>query len=156
MQTALQLKLRMTPVSLPDRNDFLGMAEAHFRELNPRFEPANDWQGHYFNGILANRNMFLRWIELDSKRVGFILFGIENHRFLPRQTGCIFELYVGPSFRRNSIARECAAAAIRELQSHSVSKVELQIMNGNIAAERLWRSLSFEKFSERWILKDPS
>src|SRR5262249_37570214 len=126
----------------------------HFRELNPAFTPHADWKENYFGNITENPCLFLRWVQVDGQRAGFILFGIESHRFLPRQAGAIYELYIEPGFRRSGVARNCASAAIRELQSHSPSKVQLEIMEGNTAAQKLWASLGFEKKSERWVLKD--
>ncbi len=153
METVLTINLKMEPVSSLDRETFMRMAESHFRELNPEFEPHADWQEKYFENILSNRHLFLRWIIAEGKRAGFILFGIENHRFLPRQTGAIYELYVDPALRRSGIATAAASAAIRELQTHAPSKMQLEIVKGNHAAEGLWKSLGFEKVSERWTLK---
>ena len=147
------MNLKMEPVSSLDREGFMSMAERHFRELNPAFEPHVDWKASYFENILRNQRLFLRWITAEGKRAGFILFGIEDHRFLPRQTGAIYELYIDPAFRRQGVARMCAAAAIGELQTHRLSKVQLEIVTGNTAAEGLWKSLGFEKASERWVLK---
>ncbi len=141
---------------MPDRESFLRMAESHFRELSPAFEPQADWKEHYFDNILANKRLSLRWITIDGQRAGFILFGLEDHRFLPRQTGAVYELYVAPAFRRRSLARESAVAAIRELQTNSPSKVQIEVMDGNTGAEKLWKSLGFRKVSERWVLKDES
>jgi len=151
MAASLTIALNMAPVSPRDRDEFMIMAEKHFRELNPAFEPHADWKAQYFDNVL-NSGLFLRWIEANRNRAGFILFGIENHRFLRRRTGGIYELYIDPDFRRNGIARQCAAAAIRELEAHSPSKIQLEIMDGNSAAEKLWASLGFRKFSERWVL----
>jgi ribosomal protein S18 acetylase RimI-like enzyme len=143
----------LEPISQSDRDSFLAMAANHFRELNPSFVPEADWREHYLEGILTNRRVFLRWIVTEGKRSGFILFGLEDHRFLPRKTGSIYELYVEPESRRLGIGRLCALLAIRELQTHSPSKVQLEIMTGNRAAEALWESLGFRKFSERWVLE---
>lgn len=147
------MNLKMEPVSSLDRKDFMSMAESHFRGLNPAFKPQADWNAHYFDNIAGNQRMFLRWIVVDGVRAGFILFGIEQHRFLPRQTGAIYELYIDQKFRRRGIARDCASAAIRELQAYAPSKVHLEIVKGNDAAEGLWKLLGFEKVSERWVLK---
>lgn len=154
METILAANLELAQVSKHDREAFMEMAEQHFRELNPAFAPQADWKERYFLNINENPKLFLRWIQVDGKRAGFILFGIESHRFLPRQTGAIYELYIQPGFRRSGVGRGCALAAIRELQAHSPSKVQLEIMEGNRPAERLWTSLGFEKVSERWVLKD--
>lgn|SRR5262249_11553639 len=153
MAASLTITLNMDPVSPRDRDEFMTMAEKHFRELNPAFEPHADWKAQYFENVLQNSSLFLRWIEVNGKRAGFILFGIEDHRFLPRRTGGIYELYIEPDFRRNGIARQCAAAAICELEAHSPAKIQLEIMDGNGAAKKLWASLGFRKFSERWVLR---
>jgi|KBSMisStandDraft_5_1062788.scaffolds.fasta_scaffold22064_4 ribosomal protein S18 acetylase RimI-like enzyme len=154
METTLAANLELAPVSKLDCEMFMEMAERHFRELNPAFEPQADWKESYFPSVTENPRLFLRWIQVDGNRAGFTLFGIENHRFLPRQTGAIYELYIEPEFRRSGVGRSCALAAIRELQAHSPSKVQLEIMAGNVPAEKLWASLGFQKVSERWVLKD--
>jgi ribosomal protein S18 acetylase RimI-like enzyme len=51
------------------------------------------------------------------------------------------------------VARNCALQAIRELELHAPSKIQLEVMEGNEGAEALWRSLGFEKVSERLVLK---
>ena len=143
----------LEPISQSDRDSFLTMAVNHFQELNHAFVPQADWREHYFDRILATPEVFLRWIVIEGKRSGFILFGLKDHRFLPRKTGSIYELYVEPASRHLGIGRFCALQAIRELQTHSPSKVQLEIMAGNRAAEALWESLGFRKFSERWVLE---
>jgi ribosomal protein S18 acetylase RimI-like enzyme len=136
-----------------DGEAFLAMAVRHFRELNPKFTPQEDWKLHYLDAILKNSRLSLRWVMADGRRAGFILFGMEDHRFLPRQTGVVYELYISPEFRRHGIARACAQQAIEELQTHSPSKLELEIMKDNPGAAALWASLGFEKVAERWVLR---
>lgn len=147
--------VRLEPVSQLDRESFLDMAVNHFRELNASFVPQADWEEHYFASILATPHIFLRWIVVEGKRSGFILFGLENHRFLPRKIGNIYEVYVEPKSRRQGLARYCALQAVRELEAYSPSRVQLEIMAGNIAAAALWKSLGFTKVSERWVLEEP-
>jgi len=127
------------------------MAEGHFRELNPAFEPQDDWKENYFERVMARSRTFARWITLDGQRIGFILFGLEEHRFLPRLKGWIYELYVLPEFRRQGVARICAVQAIHELEERAASKIELEVMEGNSPARRLWLSLGFHKVSERYV-----
>jgi len=126
------------------------MALSHFRELNPTFKPASDWQTGYFEAIVKNSNYSLCWILADGVRAGFVLYGIEPHRFLPRQTGAIYELYVSPEHRRKGIARSCAQVVITELWKSFPSKIQLEVIEGNKAALGLWRSLGFSKASERF------
>jgi ribosomal protein S18 acetylase RimI-like enzyme len=142
----------MIPVSEAERGEFLQMAEHHFRDLNPEFVPQADWTKSYFEGIRGNPNYSLRWIVSDGQRAGFILFGIEKHRFLPRTTGNIFELYVCPSHRRRGLARQCAQLAVAEMEKLGPSKIQLEVVEGNRGARALWLSMGFCKVSERYIL----
>jgi ribosomal protein S18 acetylase RimI-like enzyme len=142
----------MLPILPADREDFQKMAVDHFSELNAAFVPQNDWKERYFPTILSNPDHFLRWIICDGKRAGFILFGLENHRFLPRKTGAIYELYIRPEFRRRGVAKTCALEAIRELWTHSPSKIQLEVIEGRADAAALWKSLGFQKVTERFVL----
>jgi ribosomal protein S18 acetylase RimI-like enzyme len=143
----------MVAISQEDRQAFLHMAEQHFRELNPAFIPQDDWTKHYFENVTANSNTFARWIVYEGERVGFILYGLEKHRFLPRLFGMIYELYVRPEFRRLGVARHCALQAVKDLEAHAPSKIELEVTEGNSAARALWEALGFDKVSERFVLK---
>ena len=138
-----------------EKSDFMEMALAHFRELNPTFEPATDWTNCYFENIAKNSCYSLCWIMLGPIRAGFVLYGIEHHRFLPRQTGAIYELYVLPQHRCQRIATACACQVIAELSKSSLSKIQLEVVEGNRAAMQLWNSLGFKKVSERLTLLPP-
>jgi ribosomal protein S18 acetylase RimI-like enzyme len=147
---------QLVPVETRDRESFMEMAEEHFRELNPDFKPAPDWKSGYFENIRRNRDYSLRWIVAGGERMGFLLFGVENHRFLPRKTGAIYELYVIPGQRRKGIARACAQLVVQELWKLSPSKIQLEVVEGNLAAAALWKSLGFQKASERMVLSERS
>jgi ribosomal protein S18 acetylase RimI-like enzyme len=144
--------VKMIPVAPSECEDFLRMAEQHFSELDSNFVPHEDWKREYFQTIQTNAEFFLRWIMQNEDRAGFILFGIENHRFLPRKTGSIYELYVTPQFRRRGLARDCAIIAIKELWALRPSKIQLEVVEGNTAAAALWASLGFRKVTERFVL----
>jgi len=148
------LDLVMIPVEPDQRADFLKMAEQHFREVNPMFTPAQDWKNSYFENIVKNPGRSLRWIVSSGQHVGFVLFGVEEHRFLPRLTGAIYEVYVIPEQRRKGIARACAKQVIDELWRSSPSKIQLEVIEGNAGAAELWRSLGFEKVTERFVLTE--
>lgn len=151
---ASHAEVRMVTVSAGEREEFMRMARKHFSELNPDFTPHADWNGRYFENIQTNSNYFLRWMMKGNERAGFILFGIEKHRFLPRETGMIYEVYVAPEHRRNGIARICAAQAITELRAFCPSKIQLETVDGNEKANALWRSMGFQGVSERFVLQD--
>jgi UDP-2,4-diacetamido-2,4,6-trideoxy-beta-L-altropyranose hydrolase len=146
--------LSMRAVEPDEQEDFLKMAEQHFRELNPMFTPAQDWKNSYCEKIKNNRKYSLRWIVADGRPAGFILFGVEEHRFLPRLTGAIYEVYVIPEQRRKGIARVCAKQVIDELWKSSPSKIQLEVVDGNAGAAELWRSLGFQKVTERFVLTE--
>jgi ribosomal protein S18 acetylase RimI-like enzyme len=146
--------VRMEAVSATDRDAFLAMAERLFRGLNPSFVPQADWKQSYFENILGNARLTLRWVVVDESRAGFVLFGLEAHRFLPRFNGMIYELYIEPEFRQKGVAKTVAGQAIRELQSKSPAKIQLEVMEGNRAAAALWESLGFHKVSERYVLAE--
>ena len=146
--------LRMVPVRTSERAEFLDMATQHFRELNPAFIPARDWEDSYFENIQQNPSYFLRWIVVEEQRAGFILYGVEDHRFLPRKTGVIYELYIVPVKRRKGIARACAMQAIDELRRLSPSKIQLEVVTGNAVACELWKSLGFREVTERLVLHE--
>jgi ribosomal protein S18 acetylase RimI-like enzyme len=142
----------LAPITMEERQAFLTMAAQHFRELNPAFIPAQDWRDSYFEKIQANPAMRLCWLLAGGQAVGFIIFGVEEHRFLPRKSGAIYELYVVPQQRKRGIARGCAEKVICELQRLSVSKIQLEVVEGNAAALKLWKSLGFHKVTERLVL----
>ncbi len=142
----------MIPIAPSEQDEFLCMAEKHFSEMNPSFVPQDDWKENYFPTIMANPQYFLRWIVCDERRAGFILFGLEKHRFLLRMTGVIYELYVLPEFRRRGVAKACAIEAIGELSAHAPSKIQLEVIEGLVAASALWKSLGFQKITDRYVL----
>ena len=146
----------MRPITVSERDEFLRMAVRHFSELNGSFVPQDDWKEHYFATILANPQYFLRWIVCDEKCAGFILFGLEKHRFLPRMSGAIYELYVLPEYRRRGVAKACATKAIRELWAHAPSKIQLEVIEGRLEAAALWKSLGFQKVTGRYVLSRDS
>ena len=146
--------VRLIAVSASDKEEFMRMALQHFSELNPEFTPHVDWSDCYFETIQSTPSYCLRWMMDGNERAGFILFGIEPHRFLPRQTGMIYEVYVAPAHRRKGIARLCARQAIAEMRAFCPSKLQLETVDGNEKANALWQSMGFRRVSERFVLQD--
>jgi ribosomal protein S18 acetylase RimI-like enzyme len=143
----------LVPVLPADRQAFLQMAAQHFCELNPNFVATEDWNRYYFDRILENPKLCLRWIMTDHTRGGFILFGVEDHIFLPQRNGVVYELYVLPAFRRRGIAGASAELAIDQLQQCKPSKIHLDIMQDNRSAAEFWATLGFARVAERWVLR---
>ena len=146
--------MRMVSISASEKDEFMRMAAQHFSELNPGFAPQPDWVEQYFDTVLANPEYYLRWLMHGNERAGFILFGLENHRFLPRKTGMIYEVYVAPAYRRKGIARLCAKQAIAEMRSFNPSKIQLETIEGNAKANALWESMGFRRVSQRFVLQE--
>jgi ribosomal protein S18 acetylase RimI-like enzyme len=147
-------RVTMQPILSSDHGEFVEMAMQYFRSLNPQFDPQPDWKQLYFQNILSDLSLFVRWVLADEQKVGFIMFGLERHRILPRVGGAIYELYIEPEFRRKGFAATAARQAISELQAQSPFKIELQIMTGNHVATLFWKALGFCKISERYVLAE--
>lgn len=148
------MRINTKAISRSEADSFLAMAERLFRGLNPSFVPQVDWKQSYFDNILSNASLTLHWIVVDENRAGFVLFGLEAHRFLPRFNGMVYELYIEPQFRRKGVAKAVARQVIQELQAQSPAKIQLEVMEGNRAAAALWESLGFRKVSERYVLAE--
>ena len=146
-------EVTLVPVMRSERQEFLVMAEQYLRELNPEFSPNEDWKNDYFETIVANGDNRLRWISLAGEKIGFILYGLERHRFLPRRSGVVYELYVCPEHRRKGAARAMAETAIAELKATGPSKIQLEVATGNERAAAFWKSLGFESVAERYVLR---
>jgi UDP-2,4-diacetamido-2,4,6-trideoxy-beta-L-altropyranose hydrolase len=146
--------LSTAKVRSKERDAFLKMAEQHFRELNREFTPDQDWRDYYFDNVQKDPKYSLQWIIADGQHAGFILFGSEKHRFLPRKTGVILELYVIPEQRRRGIARVIAEQAIGEMRKACPSKIQLEVVEGNTAAVKLWKSMGFRKVTDRFVLAE--
>jgi ribosomal protein S18 acetylase RimI-like enzyme len=144
--------ITLEPVLPADRKIFLGMAMQHFRELNPAFVPEADWKDSYFENIQRRTDYSLRWVVKDNEHIGFVLFGIEDHRFLPRKTGVICELYIIPERRRQGLATSCAQIVIEELWQLSPSKIQIEVVEGNERAIALWETLGFQRAATRFVL----
>ena len=148
----MQTEVLLTPILETERREFLAMAQTYFSELNPGFSPRDDWKANYFEAIQGNSDCRLCWIVSEGNKAGFVLFGFERHRFLPRKNGAVYELYVRPEHRRRGIARASAQRAIAELKSAGPSRIQLEVAAGNSGATAFWTSLGFEKVAERYVL----
>jgi ribosomal protein S18 acetylase RimI-like enzyme len=142
----------LSPIAEEERGEFEMMAIAHYRELNPQFEPHDDWRANYFTTIFTNAQMFLRWIVSGESHLGFVIYGIEKHRFLPRHYGMIYELYVKPEYRSQGIGFQAGELAINDLRKHDISRIQLEVIAGNDKAARLWEKMGFQPVSMRYVL----
>ena len=144
--------VRLAPVADSEEREFLTMAEAYFRELDSRFVPHQDWSTNYFRRLQSTPDAYLRWIQFGADRVGFVVYGVERHRFLPRTNGWVYELYISPDRRRSGVGRQAAVEVIRVLRELAPSKIQLEVTSSNVSARQFWKTLGFDKASERYVL----
>ena len=146
----------MQNVRPEEAREFMQLAEQHFRELNLCFSPSADWRAHYFASLQNRPDRWARWLIVEGNKAGFVIYGIEPHRFLPRHTGVVYELYIRPEYRRLGIARECGTQVIATLKKQGPSKIQLEVLEGNTAADALWSQLGFKTVSKRMVLSEGS
>ena len=149
----MKAEVSLAPIRLTDRAAFMRMAERHFRELDPRFRPHPDWTAGYFESIQNNPRYYLRWVHWARRRAGFVLFGLEPHRFLPRTAGMIYELYLLPAFRGRGLGSGCAQEVLACLRKQNIRRVQLEVWAGNEVAGAFWRKLGFRPVSTRYVLE---
>lgn len=146
--------VHLEPVRNSQETDFLGMAKDYFAELNPSFVPSDEWRTSYFSRLMNSSGTFLKWIGWGGERAGFVIYGVEPHRFLPRKTAHIYEFYVLPHFRRKNVGREAAEQVLQALRGFSPAKIQLEVSFGNAAAVKFWNTFGFEKVAERYVLAE--
>lgn len=147
-------EIQLQTIGSEESAEFLAMAQIYFRELNPAFVARADWTANFFDSILKNDSMSACWILSAGEKAGFVVFGVEPHRYLPRTTGVVYEMFVAPEFRRRQTARQAAVQAIEILKKRGVSKLQLEVVEGNAAAANFWQNLGFTKVAGRFILQD--
>ena len=130
------------------------MAEEYFSELNPNFVAQQDWKRSYFRVLTSQPEIVAQWIHTKNSRAGFVIYGTERHRFLPRTKGCVYEFYILPQFRRGGVGRETARQLIEMLRKQSPASIQLEVAAGNKTAAKFWKSMGFQHVSERYVLDE--
>ncbi|MBZ5679407.1 MAG: GNAT family N-acetyltransferase [Acidobacteriia bacterium] len=141
----------LVPVAKEDREAFTKMATTYFREAIPGFEPDEDFRQFFFDGMFKP-NIFCDWVVRDGKRLGFVIFGIEDHRFLPRKTGFFYAFYIVPEARGESLATLAMQDCCRVLDTFHPSKIQLEVIEGNEKAHKLWTRMGFRRVSSKYYL----
>lgn len=144
---------RLASVAREDRDAFMRMATTYFEEAVPGFVPEDDFRQHFFEGMFKP-NIFCKWIVRNGKRAGFVIFGVEDHLFLPRKTGFFYAFYVAPEYRRGSTAVQVMRECCRILDTYKPSKIQIEVIEGNEAANQLWTWMGFRRVSSKYYLVD--
>lgn len=134
-----------------EKRDFMQMACRYYRELNPRFKPVPDWRKGFFRNIRSDKSMHLDWLLAEGQRAGFVLWGVERHRFRSRiKIGKIHEFFVLSPFRGRGIATGCFFKLLGFFKRRRIVRIEIEICPGNRKAARFWKGLKFRKSAERF------
>lgn len=138
----------------PEESDqFLSLAEAYFKELNPNFVPTPEWKKNYYSRLASSPAIFPKWIKnKEGVIIGFIISGLVDHLYLMKKIGVVYELYVAKAYRRSGVAETVARMTILDLKASGASKVQLEIVENNIGAQSFWKKIGFEKVSARYVL----
>jgi ribosomal protein S18 acetylase RimI-like enzyme len=129
------------------------VAIRYFSELDPSFAPEPQWKEHLFGSIMDSDQLAAKWILKDAHRIGFALFGIEKHRFLPRRIGIVYDYYLDPAYRRLGIGKIAARQIIEQLRDSGASTIQLEVMTNNEHAMGFWKDLGFRPASIRFTLR---
>jgi ribosomal protein S18 acetylase RimI-like enzyme len=143
----------LVPVVSEDRDSFMEMAITYFKEATPGFEPQEDFKKYFFPGMFKP-NIFCDWVVRNGKRVGFVIFGVEDHLFLPRKTGFFYAFYIVPEARKGSVAPLVMQECCRVLDTFHPSKIQLEVIEGNEEAHRIWTWMGFRRVSSKYFLLD--
>ncbi len=65
----------------------------------------------------------------------------------------LIDVEIHPEFRRQGLAAFSVGETLRQLQEQSVSLVEVQVMQNNIAAINLYKKLGFEEIDQGLVLR---
>jgi ribosomal protein S18 acetylase RimI-like enzyme len=141
----------LVPVEKEDREAFMEMATTYFKEAIPGFNPDEDFRKFFFDGMFKP-NIFRDWVVRDGKRLGFVIFGIEDHLFLPRKTGFFYAFYIVPESRRGSLATLVMQDCCRILDTFHPSKIQLEVIEGNEEAHQIWTWMGFRRVSSKYYL----
>lgn len=141
----------LVSVAIEDRESFMAMATTYFKEAIPGFEPDPDFRQSFFDGMFKP-NIFCEWAVRDGKRIGFVIYGIEDHLFLPRKTGFVYAFYIAPDSRRGPIATLVMQDCCRKLDTFHPSKIQLEVIEGNEEAHRIWTWMGFRRVSSKYYL----
>src|SRR5258708_17632464 len=92
-------------------------------------------------------NIFCDWVVRNGTRVGFVIFGIEDHLFLPRKTGFFYAFYIVPEARKGPVASLVMQECCRVLDTYHPSKIQLEVIERNEADIKICTCISFRRAS---------
>src|SRR5690606_28427262 len=143
--------IRLSPVQATERQRFMEMCLAYNQELNPDFEPTENWKRTYFEAATGHASAELLWL-VDESQVGFVLLGHDEHPFRPGLVvGQIYESYVQRQFRGSGVATRAAEAALQRLRVLACYRIHIEVFGVYEKARLFWTSLAFWKFTRGYV-----
>jgi len=97
----------------------------------------------------------------SGTRAGFVIFGMEDHLFLPRKTGVVYAFYIVPDSRKGPIASLVMQERCRVLDTRHPSKIQPEVLEGKEEADKICTWIGFRRvsiqilFARPKVLKNP-
>jgi len=114
--------------------------------LRPNPTGAGRLYAYYLDRIGDELTQLLIAHKAESKRaVGMGTGKIWVHAdCLPSQSGELIDLWVDPEHRGRGVGRRIIEQLLQFFRAHEIQFLAVNYVNGNLAAESLWRKLGFE------------
>lgn len=146
------ISVALHPVGERDRDELVAMAADYFLELDPRFDPDERFEAHFFDHVTRIGPREVRWIVADGDRCGFVVTELRRHAYRPEKVGVVCEFYVAPKRRRRGVGGQAASAAITGLRSAGAARVEIEIAEGHDAVFAFWDRFGAMPLARRYRL----
>ena len=104
----------------------------------------------HWSPSMSNPNFCWRIVDADGRPVGFGLIYLLAPQ-LPRSAAYIHWAYLEESLRRRGCGRLLLDDLLAWAKSKGASRVELQYIDGNQAAERFWTKMGFRGFARKCV-----
>lgn len=144
-------EISLIPIVLSEESDFMSMALTHFMALNPSFQPRLEWERNFFGSYYFDSQSRCMWIVSDNdERVGFIIYGLKPHPYNGSLIGYVYETFIEKAYRKRGFAAQAADRAIEDMAESGAVRVDLEIVPGNHAAEKLWEKRGFKSVATRY------
>lgn len=146
-----ELDIEFLDVADDERDAFMEMAVQYFTVLNPVFQPLPEWRAHFFDGLKSNPDTKIRWVVSNDGVAGFIIYGYEPHRYLPKKVGVIYDLYLSPDHRRKGIGFRCLQRAVEELHANGAVRIHADVTADYPSGMKALKDLGFKEVAIRLV-----
>lgn len=108
-------------------------------EFTAQWGPTLDDPGHCW-----------RVIEVDGRLVGFGLIFVTTPRTVPPGT-YLHWAYLEPAYRQQGLGQLLFAQLLAWARNVGANRMELQFIEGNLAAERFWAKMGFRPYARKCV-----